>query len=594
MATNAKANANRPGRTLAILALVIGLLAALVAVGGEWSPRLGLDLQGGTRITLQAQANDGEDITDEKLDQAQEIIASRVNGTGVAAAEVSTRGGNSIIVEIPGERRGDIVDQVGRTAQLRFRLVWLGPASGQPLPDAPADDSVGPNGGSQNGGQSEGGQNEGGQNQGGPNGDRKNRVASGWMLSSDDTGAGQQPDSPAEQNPATDTDTPLSKMTTAENIATTLTSNPPPQYTDEFQQAVQRFNRYACPAPGETAKEVQDRPGEALVTCDDSGQKYLLSPAVIEGTSLTDATAVLPQQTPQWAVSLELDDTGTDVFSEITQRLVATGKLFAIVLDGQVLSAPTVNNPITNGQAEISGGFTQDSATELANQLQYGALPLSFTVAGVTLNGPTLAGSQLSAGVLAGIIGLALVVVYCMLYYRGLGIVVVASLLVAGVLTYEVVILLGTSVGFTLTLPGIAGLIVAVGITADSFIIFFERLRDEVRDGRSLRLAVEAGWKRARTTILAADAVSLLAAVVLYTFAIDEIRGFAFALGVTTVIDVLVVFFFTKPLVTLLAKTRFFGQGHKLSGFDPGHLGITGRSVSQLATTARRPQEVAR
>jgi preprotein translocase subunit SecD len=339
---------------------------------------------------------------------------------------------------------------------------------------------------------------------------------------------------------------------------------------------------------------VDDRPGEPLVTCDDAGQKFLLSPAVIEGTSLTDATAVLPQQSPQWAVSLELDDTGTEVFSEITQRLVGTQKLFAIVLDGQVLSAPTVNSPITNGQAEISGGFTQDTATELANQLQYGALPLTFTVAGVTLNGPTLAGSQLSAGILAGIIGLALVVVYCMLYYRGLGIVVVASLLVAGVLTYEVVILLGTSVGFTLTLPGIAGLIVAVGITADSFIIFFERLRDEVRDGRSLRLAVEAGWKRARATILAADAVSLLAAVVLYTFAIDEIRGFAFALGVTTVIDVLVVFFFTKPLVTLLARTKFFGQGHKLSGFDPGHLGISGRSVSQLATTARRPQEVAR
>jgi preprotein translocase subunit SecD len=286
-------------------------------------------------------------------------------------------------------------------------------------------------------------------------------------------------------------------------------------------------------------------------------------------------------------VSLELDGEGTDTFSTVTKALTGLDKPFAIVLDGQVLSAPNVINPITNGNAEISGNFTQSTATDLANSLRYGALPLTFVINGVDLLGPTLAGSQLAAGVLAGIIGLGLVVIYCVGYYRGLGLVVIASLAVAALLTYEMVILLGTSVGFALTLPGIAGLIVAVGITADSFIIYFERIRDEARDGKSLRLAVESGWKRARTTVLAADTVSFLAAVVLYTFAIDEVRGFAFALGLSTIIDVIVVFLFTKPMVTLLARTSFFGQGHKWSGLDAAQLGIRGRAVTQVARTPR-------
>ena len=354
------------------------------------------------------------------------------------------------------------------------------------------------------------------------------------------------------------------------------------------------FTAFTCPEGDDAAAQVDDQSGEALITCDRDGLKYLLSPAVIEGTSLTDASAGLPQATPQWVVNLELDGEGSDVFSTVTRGLVNTQQLFAIVLDGQVLSAPEVTSPITNGQAQISGGFTQETATDLANSLQYGALPLTFDESGVTLAGPTLAGSQLAAGVLAGLIGLALVVVYCMFYYRGLGLVVIASLAVAGFITYELVLLLGASVGFTLTLPGIAGLIVAVGITADSFIVFFERLRDEVREGKSLRLAVEAGWRRARLTILAADAVSLLAAVVLYIFAIDEIRGFAFALGLTTAIDVLVVFFFTKPLVSVLARTKFFGQGHPMSGLDARHLGVEGRKVSELAHGARRPARVPR
>jgi len=609
-------NQTRPGRTLAILGIVAALLLGLVALGGEWSPRLGLDLQGGTRITLQAATTDSEGITSEKLAQAQEIISARVNGSGVASSETSTRGADQIIVEIPGERRGDIVDQVGRTAQLRFRLVWAGPVQGQPLPEQQPggggqDGQNGQGGGQdgQGGGQDGqgGGQNgQDGQGGGAPDlpqtGGGGNSVFgadlpadTGPTPADDPTpGNGSSPaNGPTPDPPETPADdgAPLADMTVQEMLQTTTTGTPPQQYAEAYAQQSQQFAAYTCPDEG-TSAEVADEAAQPLITCDSDGLKYLLSPAVIEGTSLTDASAGLPQASPNWVVNLELDGAGTDVFDDVTTELVSTGRLFAIVLDGQVLSAPEVTSPITNGQAQISGGFTQETATDLSTSLQYGALPLTFTVNGVTLAGPSLAGSQLAAGILAGIVGLALVVVYCLLYYRGLGIVVVASLGVAALLTYEIVILLATGVGFTLTLPGIAGLIVAVGITADSFIIFFERLRDEVREGKSLRLAVEAGWKRARATILAADAVSLLAAVVLYTFAIDEIRGFAFALGLTTVIDVVVVFCFTKPLVTVLARTTFFGQGHKLSGLDAAHLGIEGRKVTELAHGARRPQGV--
>ncbi|MDX6366885.1 MAG: preprotein translocase subunit SecD, partial [Nocardioidaceae bacterium] len=265
------------------------------------------------------------------------------------------------------------------------------------------------------------------------------------------------------------------------------------------------------------------------------------------------------------------------------------GSQLAIVLDGVVLSAPVNEAPIIGGSAEITGSsanpFTQETAQSLANSLKYGALPLSFTIAQSSVEGPELASNQLDAGILAGIVGLLLVVCYCLLYYRGLGLVVIASLIIAGMITYASVLLLGHGYGFTLTLPGIAGLIVAVGITADSFIVYFERLRDEVRDGRTLRTSVETGWVRARSTILAADAVSMLAALVLFIFAIGVVKGFAFALGLTTFIDVFVVFFFTKPVVTLLSRTKFFGQGHKWSGLDRQHLGMP--PLTRTARTVR-------
>ena len=339
-----------------------------------------------------------------------------------------------------------------------------------------------------------------------------------------------------------------------------------------------------------------DDPKKPLVTCSEDGvEKYILAPAEVLGTDVKTASANLQTNnqglaTGGWVVELTFTGSGKKKFADVTRRLFSeTGdkNRFAIVLDGLAVSAPTTNGVITNGNAEISGNFSQAEATDLANVLKFGALPLTFDPGEVQEVSATLGGDQLTAGLVAGVIGLLLVVLYSLLYYRGLGLVTVASLLVSSIITYGMVVLLGWQIGFRLSLAGIAGLIVAIGITADSFVVYFERIRDEVRDGKSLRVAVETGWARARRTILAADFVSFLAAMVLYVLSVGSVRGFAFTLGLTTLIDIVVVFMFTKPVVTILARTKFFGQGHRWSGLDPARLGST-RGTMLTPTAGRR------
>jgi protein-export SecD/SecF family membrane protein len=302
---------------------------------------------------------------------------------------------------------------------------------------------------------------------------------------------------------------------------------------------------------------------------------------MIEGTDLDDAQAAIPQNQVNYVVQLDFNGKGTDAFTKISEALVGTEKQFGIVLDGQVISAPTMNGLITDGRPQIEGNFTQASAKSLATSLKFGALPVAFSDFSVETVGPSLAGDQLKAGITAGIIGLILVMIYCLIYYRGLGIVVVSSLLVAGAATYAMVLLLSKTANFTLTLPGIAGLIVAVGITADSFIVYFERIRDEMRDGKSMRVAVEAGWIRARATCLAADAVSLLAAIVLYIFAAGVVRGFAFALGLSTLIDLVVFFWFTKPLVVGAGRLPLLQQRRHAVRAQRGDAGMTDRATDR-------------
>ena len=255
-----------------------------------------------------------------------------------------------------------------------------------------------------------------------------------------------------------------------------------------------------------------------------------------------------------------------------------------------VISAPGLTSgPILDGRASITGNFTQAEAFDLANVLKFGALPLSFDPGDVSEISETLGGEQLRAGLIAGAIGLGLVALYSLAYYRGLGLVTVASLAIAAVLTYGLIVLLGWLIGFRLTLAGIAGIIVAVGVTADSFVIYFERLRDEVREGRTVRVAVEEGWRRARRTIIVSDVVSLIAAATLYLLSSANVKGFAFALGLTTLVDMAVVFLFTKPLVTILARTEFFGGGHRFSGLDAARLGARERTPRAPLARRRRP-----
>ncbi len=342
-----------------------------------------------------------------------------------------------------------------------------------------------------------------------------------------------------------------------------------------------------------------NNPNAQIVSCDKSGMKYVLGPAIVSGKELThESSGVLT--TGEVVVNFALDGTGSKAFGDKTLAMNAaywtsadggyqTSVLnqFAIVLDGKIVEAPTVQQAITNGQGQISGNFTSKSAADLANVLRYGQLPVSFGPQQTNSVSAELGAAQLDAGLIAAAIGLFLVVLYSVAYYRGLAVVSVFSLATAALIAWLSVILLGKLVGFTLDLAGVAGLIVAIGITADSFVVYFERLRDEVREGRSLRAAVERGWERARRTILVSDTVSFLAALLLYIFAIGDVRGFAFTLGLTTLIDILVVFLFTKPMVTLLARTEFYGRGHKWSGLDPARLGA--RSPWRGSRAAARP-----
>ncbi len=563
----------RPGRTVTVFFMVLAVAYALVALIGTWKPALGLDLEGGTQITLTAK--DGQNVSKDNLNEAANIIDSRVNGSGVTEATVNTQGNNEIVVQVPGPTKNSLVDTVVRQAQLRFRLVaqvppspgtttpqqpTTSPGAGVTLPPSPGPTSTKPTAK--------------------PSGKNRPPALLGKNQNSQTT---RQPSKKPSKAPTTSTPSP--KPTPGGNVPTSTsevhyTPANKAAYQDALTwmknpdpQSVAVYNAFTCPP----ATPVDDNPTIPLVTCDAQNNKYLLSPALIEGTSIDSASAGIPQNQVQWAVNIQLDNTGADVQRKLSTAMAGDQtQLFAIVLDGTVISTPFFQQPITNGTSQITGNFTETAAKSLATSLKYGALPITFDSSKTNIQtiGPSLAGDQLRAGITAGLLGLLLVMLYCLVYYRGLGLVVIASLLVAGATTYAMVLLLAKSAGFTLTLPGIAGLIVAVGITADSFIVYFERIRDEMRGGKSMRVAVEAGWIRARATCLAADSVSILAAVVLYIFAAGVVKGFAFALGLSTIIDLVVFFWFTHPMVSWLARFPFFYKGHKLSGLDAENLGL--------------------
>jgi preprotein translocase subunit SecD len=505
------ANRSLPtGRYFGAFVLILAVLYGLVFFSGSsHTPQLGLDLRGGTTVTLTAKTPNGKAPAKEDLELARQIIEQRVNGLGVSEAEVVTEGSSNIVISVPGDN-GDQARQLGQTAQLRFRPVLQVDA-----PTPAASSSATPT-----------------------------------------TADGATPSAAASDSAAS----PSGSAAAPSGSASPTTEAPDaPPVTQE--QAAATYATLTCT---EDETGTVDRPKDYVATCSDDGKaKYLLGPAVLEGTQVKNATAGTRTGTGEWVVNLDLNSKGSSAWATFTAANV--GKQVAVTLDGKVITSPRINGAIPGGKTEISGSFTQTTATELANQLKYGALPLSFTQATAQSISTELGAQQLEAGLIAGAIGIALVFVYALLYYRLLGLVMIASLGLSAVVVYACLVLLGRQLGLALSLAGIAGFIVSIGITADSFVVYFERLKDEIREGRTLRSAVPRAWVRARRTILSADAVSFLAAAILYVLAIGDVKGFAFTLGMSTVLDLVVVFLFTHPLMAVLARFKSFGSS-RISG----------------------------
>ncbi|WP_156761868.1 protein translocase subunit SecD [Microbacterium karelineae] len=506
---------------LAITLVLFGANALGVHVfkQGTWVPELALDLQGGTQIIMEADTG-GVTPTSEQMAQAVEIIRQRVDASGVSEATITTQGSDDIVVQIPGNADDETRERIQASAQMQLRPLLYSAN--------PATSFVGEDG---------------------------------------------------ESTPYPTPDPSLNAEPTAEPTNASDLA----WVTDALWA---EMLAYDCTA--ESNDPAHAPADEPLITCDAAGtEKYILGPVELDGSAIDDAQAGISQTNGQWLVTIDFDGQGAEIFGDVSQRLFNMQdpqNRFAFVLDGAVISAPSMDGIITNGQPQISGpGITEDSAKTLADQLRFGALPMSFEVVSSDTISATLGSQQLMIGLVAGLIGLALVALWVLLVsYRALGFVIIASLAVMAVLTFVMLCLLSWRIDYRLSLAGVAGLIVTIGFTADSFIVYFERIRDELRDGKSATAAVEDGWARARRTIFISKSINVLAAVVLYILADATVKGFAFTLGLTTLLDILIFVIFTHPVMQLLVRTGFFGGGHKLSGLDPQALGAVYRGRARF------------
>nr|WP_078860497.1 protein translocase subunit SecD [Streptomyces rubellomurinus] len=573
---------------------------------GNTKPRLGIDLAGGTSITLTAKSTDPKALTKANMDIAVGIMERRVNGMGVSEAEVQTQGSDTIIVNIPkGGDKQNAADQVGTTAKLFFRPVLAVAPSGVPASAATATPSAGASG----------------TPAATPSAGATPSASTAPAATPSATASATKQGRPASEALAAEGTTPSAAATgasaapsatgtpaAAASGAPSAAATPPAQQNPADPSSLltqgtvppelsAAWAALDCSKP-EARIAQSGADDKAVLACSQKPeqgfyQKLALGPVAVKGGNVSKAQAIFDNQTGGgWQVQLGFDNTGSDAFSSVTTKLASQTpptNQFAIVLDNEVVSHPRVNGPISGGSAVITGQFSQSEADDLANVLSYGALPLEFNKSDVTTVSPALGNDQLKAGLVAGAIGMLLVVAYSLVYYRGLGLVSIAGLLVSAALTYSIMSLLGGGIGFALNLPAVCGAIVAIGITADSFIVYFERIRDEVREGAPLRPAVQRAWPRARRTILVSDFVSFLCAAVLYVVSVGKVQGFAFTLGLTTALDVVVIFLFTKPLITLLARRKFFSNGHPWSGLDPKRLGAR----PPLRSTRRRPSSSA-
>lgn len=589
----------RPAKYLGAFVLIVVALYSLVFLtgNGKATPKLGIDLQGGTRVTLTARAPDGQTPSEEALNQARTLIETRVNGLGVSGAEV-VRDGTNLVITVPGSD-SEGAKRLGQTAKLNFRKVIGSPMpnvapEAQPTESAPPSANPSAN----------------------PSADPSAPPASSGAAPSE-TAAETPPTTTAQGRPAPAFE--AQPETTTPPPATTTPATPPAdpsappaeeqvdcravfsgEVSDDPTKAVnearhcrqeqlmmvqdeqtlgQALQVFTCPKVDPLLGN--DDPGMRLLTCNQDGtEKYVLAPvnppadgtvkdddfttySRLTGEDIDNAVAGTDPQGAGFIVNLTFKSSGADKWAKFTSANVQ--QQVAVVLDSQVVSAPSINEAILGGSTQISGRFTQAESNGLANVLKYGSLPLSFESSEAETVSATLGLASMKAGLIAGGIGLALVFVYCLFYYRLLGLLTILSLVLSGVVVYAVLVLLGRWIGFTLDLAGIAGFIVSIGITADSFVVFFERLKDEMREGRTFRSAVPRAWVRSRRTILSADMVSFLAAAILYVLAVGQVKGFAFTLGMSTVLDLVVVFLVTHPLVSMISKSKRLSNP-KLSG----------------------------
>jgi preprotein translocase subunit SecD len=552
-----------PARYLTVFLLLLLGVYLLVFLTGDKraAPKLGIDLQGGTRVTLTARTPDGSAPTRQALSQAQQIISARVNGLGVSGSEVVVDGDN-LVITVPGNG-GNEARNLGQTARLYIRpvinaLPAQAPPQGgqQPLPaEEPFPKPNAPAGGEP-----------------GPGAAPGNVPAPGNPPTpAQETAPPAQPRPYPQEPPPSPTTTPAAPAPAAPAPAVPAPVQPGPsdprkdlaeriskekQWRQSTNKGVQfvALQVEATQCSHDDILAGNDDPNLPLVTCDkDHKMAYLLAPSIISGDQIENATSGLDQRSGGYVVDLQFRSGAANTWADFTAAHIGTQTAFT--LDSQVVSAPSIREAIPGGRTQITGEFTQGQARELANVLKYGSLPLSFESSEAETVSATLGLTSLRAGLIAGAIGLALVLVYSLLYYRVLGLLTALSLVASGAMVFAILVLLGRYINYTLDLAGIAGLIIGIGTTADSFVVFFERIKDEIREGRSFRSAVPRGWARARKTIVSGNAVTFLAAAVLYFLAIGQVKGFAFTLGLTTILDIVVVFLVTWPLIYLASKS---------------------------------------
>lgn len=532
------------GRLITLVVLVIALFGALTfgtatSDKNRFTPDLALDLEGGTQIILTPATTDGSQITDDDVHQAIEIIRQRVDASGVAEAEITAQGGSNIIVALPGQPDQETLDLVRTSAVLRMRPVIT-------MMD-------------------------------------QNAISAETVVA-------QLGERGGEFDPATMTDADLERAVTmladldGDGTISDEPSSTPTDASDAAwitEQVLYDAYTLQCGSQDQLIQANADDPNKALVSCEPSvGMKLILGPAELQGSDIDSATSgqavnSAGQVTGGWAVNMDFTSEGAQKFYDVTGRIAtlpSPQNQFAIVLDGVTISAPSVSGPIPGGQAQITGSFTAPEAATLANQLNFGSLPLFFDVQSEEQISATLGTEQLQSGLIAGAVGFVLIAIYMLWQYHALGAVAVGSIALSTGISFFLISLLSWIMGYRLSMAGVLGIIISIGVTADSFIVYFERIRDEIRDGRSIPSAIEAGWERAKRTIIISDFVNLVAAVVLYVLTVGSVRGFAFTLGLTTVLDLVIVMMFTYPVMHFLARTSFFGLGKRWSGLDADKL----------------------